>query len=53
MEEVLNGYYFSRLYKLKLIFYSKEQQVFNTYAIYLTVTKAVIQFPKLSEIYFY
>ena len=45
-------YYFSRLYKLKLISYSKEQQVFNTYVIYLSVTKAAI-FSKLSEIYFY
>ena len=36
---------------MKLIFYSKELQMLNTYAIYFTVTKAAI-FPKLSEIYY-
>lgn len=48
MEEILK--ILSRLYKLKLTSHLKEQQVFNTHVISLTVTKAVM-FPKLSEIY--
>ena len=49
MGEILKELLFAPL-QLKLISYSKEQQVFNTYVFYLTATKAPI-FPKLSEIY--
>lgn len=48
MEEILD-ISFSRLNKLKLISYSIEQQVLNSYVIYLTVTKVAI-FLKLIEI---
>ena len=52
MEEILKMLLFAHHPTEAHFLHLKEQQMFNTYVIYLTVTKTTV-FPKLSEIYFY
>ena len=51
MEEIVKILLFAPFKNERLISYSKEQQVFNAYVTYLTVTKDAT-FPNLSEINF-